>query len=345
MAARYNAVTVGVVSGLAILTVSGQQRRILPVLIAGVAVSLGLALGAPGIVLAPQEVLDQIRDILNWYAERGGGPGFTADRGLEAIAVHWRYVTLAAVGPVGILAAGGGLILTLRARRIRWQTAWLGSVMALYLLVYTLLALRGRRVQANLLFPLLLPLALLAGYALVRAWDRWPRRRIKAISLLLLLGWPALTAAWFTVLISTPDNRLRAQAWVYDHVPRGTNIYLLGPYNVPLDPLDYPTRQTYGGEASPDQVRRAAELIIVYSGSSAATALREPALGDPAARARETAIRQVLNNDWIAIKRFARQPWPFAHLTPDDVSYWHQMEIVIYCKPSACPVENAKGDR
>jgi hypothetical protein len=31
--------------------------------------------------------------------------------------------------------------------------------------------------------------------------------------------------------------------------------------------------------------------------------------------------------------------WPGKNLPPDDVSYWHQMGITIYCNPANCPVD------
>ncbi len=72
---------------------------------------------------------------------------------------------LIVVGPVMTLAALVGLALTLRRwRSARWREAWTGAVLAVYVLVYTVMALPGKRIQANLLFPLIVPLALLAGY-------------------------------------------------------------------------------------------------------------------------------------------------------------------------------------
>ncbi|MBI5960332.1 MAG: glycosyltransferase family 39 protein, partial [Chloroflexi bacterium] len=103
MSARYNAATVGVVSGLAMLAVTGQQRRFLPLLAGAAALPLGFALGTPGIIFATHEVTGQIQDILDWYKTEGGGPGFTAERGLESFYYHWRYVALVALGPAALL--------------------------------------------------------------------------------------------------------------------------------------------------------------------------------------------------------------------------------------------------
>lgn len=342
MAARYNAAVVGVVTGLALLTDAWQRRQMLPLVAGAVAMPLGFALGMPGIVLATQEVLDQIQGILEWY-RAGGGPGFTAAHGPESFYYHWRYVALVAIGPAGTLAAVAGLALTWRARRVQWRTAWVGIVMALYMAIYTPVALKGTRIQANLLFPVLLPVALLVGYAVSRLWQHWPQRWVRIVSLLAVVGWPLVLTLLFTYRITTLDNRLRAQAWVYDHVPRGSSVYLLEPYNVPLDPLDYSTVQTYAHQATADEVRQSTAQIIIYSDTLSFLALRDPALSDTADRAYEQDIQDVLASEWIELIRFERMPWPAENLSPDDVSYWHQMEIVVYCNPADCPVDRMRS--
>ena len=198
-------------------------------------------IGLPGLILVPKEVIDQVRDILTVYRNEGGGDGFTAGRGLPSLFIHWRYTVLMVVGPVTTLAALLGLALTQRRwRSARWSEAWIGAVLAGYMLVYTLLALPGKRLQANLLFPLIVPLALLAGYGVVWLWKQMGRRRWIAAGLAAaLLAWPALLSLLFVYRITTPDNRERAQAWIYQHVPRGSTVHVLEPYNVPVDPLDY----------------------------------------------------------------------------------------------------------
>ncbi len=139
--------------------------------------------------------------------------------------------------------------------------------------------------------------------------------------------------------LATPDTRLRAQEWIYAHVPRGTPIYLLGPYNVPLDPLDYPVTQTYAAETGPEAVRTVDAPILVYSDAYPFVALRDRRLASDRAIAREEGIRQVLETEWVPVRHFARMPWPGERLPPDDISYWFQVGITIYCRPVNCPIE------
>jgi 4-amino-4-deoxy-L-arabinose transferase-like glycosyltransferase len=341
MATRYNAVVVGMVTGLAMLTDGWRKRRWGPVAAGYAAMPIGLVIGLPGLVLVPSEVINQVRDILTVYRNEGGGDGFTAGHGLASIFIHWRYTVLMVVGPVTTLAALLGLALTQRRwRSARWPEAWIGAVLAGYMLVYTLLALPGKRLQANLLFPLIVPLALLAGYGVMWMWRQTGRRRWVAAGLAAaLLAWPALLSLLFVYRITTPDNRERAQAWLYQHVPRGSTVHILEPYNVPVDPLDYRVSESFARQVEPEQLQETRVQVIVYSDAYAWVVLRDPALSSAKGIAREKAIQDILETEWIKLATFKRMPWPGENLPPDDVSYWHQMGITIYCNPANCPVD------
>ncbi len=340
--ARYNAAVVGLVVGVALLVDARRRSRWFPAVLGFAAMPLGFALGTPGIVLATHEVFDQVRDILNWYRVRGGGPGFTAARGAPSYFYHLRYLVRIELGPLVTLAALGGLALALR--RLRRPEGAIALLLAAYAVVYTLFALGGSRLQANLLPPLLAPLALLAAYGTVRVGDRWggARRGVLTALTALLLAWPLAISLLFVTRVATPDNRLRAQAWVYAHVPRGARVYLLGPYNVPIDPLDYEVTQTFGREADPEDVAASEADILIYSDAYPHIVLRDPSLSAPQHLARERGILQVLAEDWLELKHFDRWWWPGENLPPDDVSYWHQMGITIYCRPTHCPVAAAE---
>ena len=240
-----------------------------------------------------------------------------------------------------MLAALLGLGVVLRGWRNakRWRDTWTGVVLAIYMLAYTIVALPGKRLQANLLLVLIAPIALPAAYGVVWLWRRLGKGRwVMAGLTALLLVWPAYLSALLTQRITALDNRMLAQAWVYEHVPKETSVYLLNPYNAPIDPLDYDVSQTYGGQATPESVLQSDAQIIVYSDTFAFVTLRDPAASDPNSVANERAIIEALQTDWVELKRFVRRYWPGQAWPPDDVSYWHQMEIVIYCNPADCPV-------
>lgn len=339
ISARYNAAVVGLVVGLAILLDWRRHRRWLPLAIGAAAVPIGLVLGIPGLILAPREVIGQIREILDWYQIQGGGPGFTAERGVQSYYFHLRYLVLMVLGPLVVMATLAGLVLALR----RWRSdsnheAVSAILVALYALVYAVIALAGSRLQANLLPPLIAPLALLAGYAFARVSSGWGAAKRWGLAAA-LLAWPMAISIMFAVRIAAPDNRIDAEKWINENIPTGTSVYLLGPYNVPVDPQKYVVTQTYGGEAQIDDVRASGAQIIVYSDAYPFSVLRDPHISLPEDVEREHAIRQVLSEGWTRLAHFDRWPWPGEHLAPDDVSYWHQIGITIYCAPADCPVE------
>jgi len=346
MAGRYNAAAVGLVTGLAMLTAAWRTRRLLPLLVGGLAMPLGFVLIVPDIVTDWRNVSTQIRWVLDLYRSGGGGPGFSADYGAAALFYHWRYTALFVVGPVAAALAAGGAIRALRRWRTHGRDAWIAGALLLYMLAYTVIALRGKRIQANLLFPLIVPLALLAGYEVAALWERWGRRPRVLVGLAtVLLAWPAFVSVLFAYRVSVPDNRQHAQDWIYAHVPRGATVYLLGAYNVPLDAPDYWTHQTYKGGATLEQVQAETAQIIVYSDAGPFTTLRVPSLSDdyPGAVETERAIKAYLDETWIEVARFERMWWPGEQFPPDDVSYWHQIGITIYCNPQDCPVRGAAG--
>ncbi len=337
MAARYNAVVVGVVTGLAMLTAWWRHRNVIPIVLGLIAIPIGFVIGTPGAIFANAKFISDVQEILNRYKNTGEGPGWTTSNGLF---YHWQYTLLYVVGPVAAVFAVIGLGRLLSRWRVRWQETWIGSALVVYMLLYSLSALPGKRLNANLLLPLIAPLALLAAYGLIWLWQRFGKRQWIAAGLVVaLLIWPAFLSVWFIRLLALPDNRLLAQAWIYQHVPKGTTVQLLASYNVPLDPLDYKAVNTYGGAADPKALPWDAP-IIVYSDSVAFTALRAPTLSDnPSDLANIRATMQKLQTEWIELARFPRRYWPGQNTPPDDVSYWHQMEIAIYCNPTNCPVK------
>ncbi len=165
--ARYNFGAIGLVTGMALWVAWRRDRRWKLVLISLGAIPLGFVLGMPGLILSTEEVIAQIRDILDWYWLRGGGSGMTAERGWLPLAYHWRYTALIITGPLTMLGALFGAGRALRGGNCPQSRArrWIALALLAHLLVYSALALLGRRLQANLLFPLLAPLALLTGYA------------------------------------------------------------------------------------------------------------------------------------------------------------------------------------
>lgn len=345
--ARYNVAVVGSVTALGFAVAwYRDRRRWRAVLVGFMMMPVGAVVGMPALVLVPGNVYREVRGILDWYRVRGGGPGFTAGYGLPSILIHWRYLVLGGVGVFAALGALGGLALALRrGDAVRRQGTLNAAALVLYMLAYTGLALRGTRLQANLLFPLIIPLALLAGALIARLRAMFPaRQRVITAGVILMLLWPLALSLALVYRIATPDNRIAAQAWIEEHVPRGSRVFLLGPYNVPLDPMHYTVTQTYAREARPEGVRESDAQIIVYSDASPHVILRNEALSAQRYVDREKGIRDVLAAEWTVLVEFERMPWVLEDISPDDISYWFQAGITIYCNPDDCPVSAGSGD-
>ena len=108
---------------------------------------------------------------------------------------------------------------------------------------------------------------------------------------------------------------------------------------MPVDPLDYPVSVSFAREVGPRALSRMKALVIIYSDAYPFLILRDPALSSADGIAWEEAIRDILETEWIKLATFKLMPWPGENLPPDDVSYWHQVGITIYCNPANCPVE------
>jgi hypothetical protein len=336
-AARYNAAVVGVVFLLACIT---QWRRQPTVVILGMAaVPVGFIIGTPGAIFEFHVFFDDVRYILFWYGSVGGGPGWTSSSALQSMYDYWRYMFLVMMGPLAIVTGSYGLLRLLRGAKTAKtnDSLWVGLAVLAYIVAYTASALSSKRLNNNLLLPMITPVALLAAYGFwaLSVKRHWVRRGL----VMLLAGWPIVLALYLAAMFAKPDSRMLAQAWIYAHLPRDTAVHLLGSYNVPLDPLDYPTLQTYGAQTSLDDPLWDTP-IIVYSDAYPQSVLRDPSLTENPADLQNTeAMIQRLQNNWIELARFPRVYWPGQDLAPDDVSLWHQMEIVVYCNPAKCPVK------
>ncbi len=349
--ARYNAVLIGLITVFAMFTTAWLHRRQriawLSVLVGLIAIPIGFLIGTPGALLEQAAFIHDVIGILQWYKVQGGGPGWTVPNAISGEWIHWRYTLLFVIGPVaGVFAAIGALAMLIRWRQA-WRTAWISVMLLLFLIVYSAVVLPGKRVNANLLLPLIAPLAILAAHGIVQSVEQIRRiqPRIGARPWLLsglaalLLIWPILLSARAAQLFALTDTRIDAQAWIYQHIPKGTAIHLLGSYNVPLDSMDYAVKQTYSFDSqTPD-----APLVptdspyIVYSDASSYVVLRDPALTENPRDVENT--RQTINElkqNWKLVAEFARKEWPGENYAPDDISYWHQMDIKIYCKPADC---------
>lgn len=341
---RYNAAVIGLLPFvfMAVRWWQGQSKLIFLGLFF-VMIPVGFFLGTPAALLELGFFVNDVQFIMEWYRVHGGGAGWDAPDALSGVYHHWRYTVLFVMGPLTSLFALLGLIVAWAVPRLRWPV--IASVA--FFVILTAMTLVGMRLNANLLLPLIVPLALWAAYGVQRVtqWIRGPFPAWQpAFLAVILAAWPVYLSLSFNQLLATPDTRLEAQQWLFEHVPQGTSVGLLGSYNVPVDPLAYSVTQVYSGMASPeDPIWESA--IIIYSDAVAHTVLRDLSLTrtpETLADLHQTLDR--LDGEWVELARFARRYWPGQDVPPDDVSYWHQMEITLYCHPVNCPVATPAAD-
>ncbi len=252
------------------------------------------------------------------------------------------------LGITATLAAGVGGYAAWRNRAhgrafLERNSTWLFVVILMvYLVVYTLVVLRNRRPSYNdhIIMPILPHLTVLAGLG-----TAWLRQRIRIRSawagpvLILVLVLPTLIpAVEFVQRVSVPDTRYQMQAWVYDHIPRGANIHLSAPYNVPLDPADYTTTQTYIDDFTPpDVLREQGAQYVILSDAWLHDVTRSAEFMPPEFVARVQAYYASYDAELPLVARVERPQWFGPNWIMHTASYRHHPGLSLYClTPEAC---------
>ena len=176
--------------------------------------------GAGGMALACF-VLGSPYVVLDWHTF---SQGFLSQVGhLEAghgqdLGLGWWYhlkISLPiGLGWLGMFLAATGAVLALKERRPAELTV-MAAVLAFYLVMGS-----GHTVFVRYVLPLLPLLAVLAAGVLART----PKDQHLALALVLVCAQPLYTS-WRTLqLLTTPDTRVQARAWIEEQVPEGAAI-------------------------------------------------------------------------------------------------------------------------
>jgi len=203
----------------------------------------------------------------------------------------------------------------------------------IYLVPYSLVILRTVRPNGadQLLIPVIPVFALLAGvgFAWVISQVKQYRLIIRPLLVLLVVSAPLMFSVQLLWLLNQPDTRQQMQAWVHQHLPQGSRIHLVGPYNVPVDYGDYELTQSFSDFETARELRSSGVDYLIFS-----DALYHPAQGANAA--------------YLASIDTARASWdaagfsPMAHIQRPDwwvagysglhtPSYWHHPGLTVYC--------------
>ena len=210
--------------------------------------------------------------------------------------------------------------------------------LGLFLVIYAVLALRGARLGDQLIIPIIGPCAILAASGAVWLWRHLPsplqRNRILALAgILVMLAVPLAYSVYFDRQVTLPDTRQQAEAWIYNHIPRGTSVYLLGSYNVPLAPADYPTAQSFADDQRLLSNIPAAQHASVLAVSDSLDFLYNAANAYIPAdyAAKRNAFIEKVTAGLPQIASFDRPHWPGDETIIQTINYFHDPTITLYC--------------
>jgi len=203
---------------------------------------------------------------------------------------------------------------------LRWSVA----LLTLYIFLYSMLVLRTVR-PANadqLLLPIIAPglvLSAIGAEFVLRGKWRWIG------GVVVLIAFPLALSVQLVNHLQHPDTREVMQAWVYEHVPPGSHILLIGPYNLALDEEVYIWSHNFNMEVADSELAQYDYAII----SDALPHSRSRSGADVPDLA---AVQGNPRVAWIERPQWAGYDWPL-----HTASYWHNPSLSLYClHPFAC---------
>ncbi len=345
---RYNAAGVSLVvffTGLLLLYRFRAARTLRVVLVGWLLFPLLFLLGTPGILFDFPKFYQDFSRITDQFLVSGLGfsQNYLTDAWLS-LTFHLRYLAVFSLGLTATVAAALGVWAAWSGRSVlaRMTTRPMVVMLLVYLLVYTLVVLRNIRPSYNdhMLVPILPHLTVLAGLGTAWLYRRFGRRsRLLAAGFVLLLVLPTLVpAVQYDLLVSAPDTRQQMQAWVYEHIPRGAHVHLSAPYNVPLDPADYTSTQTYIDDLTPPETLRdqGADYVIL-SDAWLHDVSRSAEFMPPAFVVQVQAYYASYDTELPLLARVERPQWVGPNWIMHTASYWHDPGLSLYClTPAAC---------
>jgi hypothetical protein len=294
--------------------------------------------GTPYALLDWHTFWNDARYIMREYI---GGQGYPESG--HGLLFHWAHIAWFGIGPVAALLCLLGIGHTLtNARGGRRQPQLLQTLLLLFFLTaYSLLVLRARRLGDHLTLPVISPLAAFAGAGAASTLN-WLRTRDAhpLIARLLMGATVAIPVAYsfhYNTFRSRLDTRELAQQWITTTIHNSEHIHLVGPYNVPLDPMYYTTTQDFGHRyQTTAQIREnGAGVVVVSDAVSFLYNSAEPYIPStlPAyVRDELDSYAQTLQE----IARFERPRWLGDNWPLNTASYFHNPALTVYCFPEVC---------
>src|SRR5690606_17483375 len=349
---RYNAAGVSLIvffTGLVLLYRDRSARTVRFILAGWLMFPLFFVLGTPGVIFDLPKFWQDFQHITNQFLTTGEGfsHNYLTDHWLS-LTFHLRYMFGISLGVTATLAAAAGVYAAWRSSREHRflaggnTTRLVVLILLVYLVIYTLVVLRNRRPSYNdhMLLPILPHLAVLAGLGVAWLCERLPvlRRLVGPLLVVALVVPTLIPALQFVSLITQRDTRYRIQAWVYEHLPRGSRVHLSAPYNVPLDPADYVTTQTYIDTFIPPAELRAEGIeYVILSDAWLHDVNRSEGFMPPEFVQQVRDYYASYDTELQLIAGIDRPDWLGDDLIMHTASYFHHPGLRVYClTPESC---------
>ena len=328
---RYNAGAVFIVPVLVGLVLLSRNRsgRTLRTIAAGfLAFPVFFVLGTPYVLIERRLF---INDLLYGFQHYVGGLDnpIAFENGLF---YSYRHLVIFSVGAVAACLALIGLYLAVRRVTLRQIV----GILLVYVVAYSVVVLQATRLGSDQLIVPILPVVIIfagIGCGWLSLYFTGRARSFAWVALVLAMLLVPLTLSVQFSRQLKPDTRHIMQAWFAQHVPKGAQVHLNGPYNLPLDSEDYNWSQTYGGQLiSPDELTAlGADYMVVsdawyqhiFNSGEVMKADYLQTLADYLALIDERyeLIASIDRPQWTGYD------WGIAH----TASYWHNPGLKVYC--------------
>ncbi len=324
---RYNAGLFGLfllVAGIRLLANTRDLLTGIRVLIAWVIFPLAFLLSTPGALIDFDAFLADVRFISNQYLMGEGG--FATVSPFYGLALEWHYLMTFSIGLPALLLAVLGIIRWLREHNL------FGGLLLIYIFIYSLIILRTVRPNgADQLLILLIPsVGIFVGGGV--GWlARWFKRPWLTVGLFpLIIAIPLSLSTQLIIQFVQDDSRQSALDWINANLPNSAFVYLIGPYNVPLDSDNFESTQVFQEEDSLAEIAESYDYLI-FSDARQHNILRfTEGYGEDTIQSLEDYYAEI-ENAFTLVFEVERPLWAGYDWTLHTASYWHNPTIRVYC--------------
>lgn len=338
---RYNASPASIILclvGLILIYRANKYRirMVRDVLVGWLCFPVAFLFGTPGAIFAFDEF---------WYGFTYGFGHYLAGRdaahtSMYGLFLEYQFLAIFALGIPAMLCAVWGGILAWRGRPPvrRWlhqNSQWLVAILlSAYLVPYSLVVLNTvNPFRSDHMLVIVIPQFALF-VAMGAAWlaVQMPVPRLSRAAIVsALVAVPLILSVQLSYFFAQPDTRYQMQTWIYEHIPLGASIALVGSYNVPLDPMDYDTVQTYIEIVDFDELRQQGAEYAVISDAFWHDVMRSGRYANPELLERVETFVATYKSLPAQMYEISRPQWVGHDWPMHTATYWHHPSLLVVC--------------